>query len=153
MPAVWQFWIIAGLALWTIEIFTPGFVVGVFGTACLFTAPVAAFGVSFELQLLFFGIASGVLALTIRPLMLRHLYRRTHRYSSNVDALRGAMGVVTEAIDSMTASGRVRIGTEEWRAVEENGGTVEPGQKVTVLSVTGSTIMVRLIGSNAGEHS
>jgi len=31
----WHIWVIAGLLLWIIEIFTPGFVAGVFGTAAL----------------------------------------------------------------------------------------------------------------------
>jgi hypothetical protein len=39
MLELWHLWVIAGLALFIIEIFTPGFVMGVFGVACLVVAP------------------------------------------------------------------------------------------------------------------
>ena len=62
MLDAWQLWVIAGLVLWIVEIFTPGFVIGLFATACLAVAPFAGAGVSFKMQLLVFGVATVISA-------------------------------------------------------------------------------------------
>lgn len=99
MLEVGHIWIIAGLVLWIVEIFTPGFVVTVFSAACLIVAPIASASIHFKMQLLVFGIATAVISLTIRHLVLRHFYGRESKIKTNVDALVGESGIVTELID------------------------------------------------------
>jgi membrane protein implicated in regulation of membrane protease activity len=64
--------------------------------------------------------------------------------SSNVDAILGRSGVVTQKIGAHEA-GRVKIGDEEWRAVLAAGAgdAREAGQTVTVVSAEGVTLTVR----------
>ena len=121
MLELWHIWIIAGLVLWIVEIFTPGFVVGVFGAACLIVAPFAGAGIPFKMQLLVFGIATAVMSLTVRPLILKHFYGREAKVKTNVDALVGKSGMVMEVIDNASGTGRARIGGEVWRAVTPGG--------------------------------
>jgi membrane protein implicated in regulation of membrane protease activity len=63
---------------------------------------------------------------------------------SNVDAILGRSGVVTQKIGAHEA-GRVKIGDEEWRATLAAGAgdAREAGQTVTVVSAEGVTLTVR----------
>ena len=148
MLEVWHLWVIAGLVLWIIEIFTSGFVIGVFGTACLIVAPFAGADASFKLQLLVFGAATGVMSLAIRPLLLRHFYRREPTVLTNVDALVGKFGLVTEIIDHSSGTGMVKIGGELWRAVTPDESRVDIGQKVVVREVEGCKVAVEVVTAN-----
>ena len=59
---------------------------------------------------------------------------------SNVDALLGKTAYVLEEIDATQDVGRVRIGSEEWRAVSD---TMIPAQsEVTVIDIEGATLKV-----------
>ncbi len=145
MLEAWHMWVIAGLVLWIIEIFTPGFVLGVFGAACLTVAPFAGANVSFKMQLLIFGIATAIMSLGIRPLILKHFYGREPKIKTNVDALIGKSGLVTEVIDHPRGTGRVKIGGEIWRAITRNESLVEIGQKVTVREVEGNKVVVETV--------
>jgi membrane protein implicated in regulation of membrane protease activity len=142
MLEVWHLWVIAGLALFIIEIFTPGFVMGVFGVACLVVAPFAGKRASLNTQLLVFGIATAAMSLGIRPLIIRYLYRRESMNKTNVDALVGRTGLVTEAVDQALNRGRVRLGGEEWRAVTPDESKIEAGTKVIVKAVEGCKVVV-----------
>jgi membrane protein implicated in regulation of membrane protease activity len=142
MLELWHLWVIAGLALFIIEIFTPGFVMGVFGVACLVVAPFAGKHASLNTQLLVFGIATAAMSLGIRPLIIRHLYRRESMIKTNVDALVGRTGLVTEAVDQALNRGRVRLGGEEWRAVTPDESKIEAGTKVIVKAVEGCKVVV-----------
>ena len=149
MMEAWHIWVITGLVLWIIEIFTPGFfVMGVFGTACLIVTPVAGAGMSFKLQLFVFGVAVGIMALTIRPFVMRHFYRRNAKTKTNVDALIGKSGFVTEDIDHMTGTGRVKIGGEVWRAVTPDDVRLTIGQKVMVRELEGWKVIVEVATEN-----
>lgn len=83
----WHIWVIAGLLLWIIEIFTPGFVAGVFGTACLITAFFAWLGLSYLIQLLVFAIVTGAMTLGIRPIVLKHINKNLGMPESKSGAL------------------------------------------------------------------
>jgi membrane protein implicated in regulation of membrane protease activity len=139
---VWHIWVIIGLLLWIIEIFTPGFVAGVFGTACFIVAPFAAADMSFKIQLLIFGLATAVMSLGVRPLAMKHIYRRGVKVKTNVDALVGEAGIAVEVIDNLSGMGRVKIGGEEWLAVTQDGSPVEAGTKVIVRRVEGCKLVV-----------
>lgn len=150
MFEVWHMWVIAGLVLWLIEIFTPGFVVGVFGTACLIVAPFACADVTFKMQLLVFGIATAAISLGIRPLILRHFYGREANIKTNIDALVGKAGLVTESIDNALETGRAKIGGDVWRAVTSDDSRVEVGQKITVREIEGCKLVVESTTTKQG---
>jgi len=99
MLEVWHIWIIAGLVFWIVEIFTHGFVDGVFCAKCLIVAPFASVGIPFKMQILVFGIATAVMSLTIRPLILKHFFGREAKIKTNMDALVGKSGMVTGVVD------------------------------------------------------
>jgi len=138
----WHLWVIAGFILLIVEIFTPAFVMGVFGLGCFITAAFAGYGCSLTLQLIVFGVTCAILAFSIRPLVLKGLCRNTPQYKSNVDALTGQTGCVIEAIHPSTKTGRVKIGGEDWRAITADESDIEAGQKVLIKGIDGNKVIV-----------
>ncbi|MGI5816730.1 MAG: NfeD family protein [Armatimonadota bacterium] len=132
-------WIIAGVIALIIDLLSGTmfmlwvaggcFVAGVVAAAfpSLAWAPWAAF-VGSTAILLYLG----------RPLAER--FHQQKLIPSNVDALVGQEGIVLETIDPISNTGRVRIGSEEWRARSDEH--IEPGQRVCVLGVEGATVVV-----------
>lgn len=139
---VWHLWTIAGVILFILEIFVPGFVVACFGVGCLLTAIPAALGVSLELQVLVFAAGSLATFFAARPLMIRSMRAGADDLKSNIDALSGKPGRVVEGIDPATDAGRVKVGGEDWRAVAEDGQAVEAGATVVVVKVDGAKLIV-----------
>ncbi len=101
-------------------------------------APWAAFVVSTSI-LLYFG----------RPLARRLVEQDV--VPSNVDSVVGQNGIVLEAIDPLTNTGRVRIGSDEWRARADE--RIEPGEKVRVQSIEGATAIVASAGRDTGPEA
>ena len=89
---------------------------------------------------------SGALALVYFLLFRRWLRARltAKEQPSNVDAVIGHTGVVTVRVTAL-AAGQVKVADETWRAVLAPGapGAREPGETVTVESVSGVTLTVR----------
>ncbi len=81
----------------------------------------------------------------------RRLANRIHSTSgmpSNVDALVGQTAVVLEPIDPLENTGRVRIGSDEWRARATT--RFEEKELVRVIGVEGTTVIV---ASLEGGHT
>ncbi|HPQ44222.1 MAG TPA: NfeD family protein [Syntrophales bacterium] len=144
MIEIWHLWVIAGLVLWIVEIFTPGFVVGVFGTACLIVAPFAGSAISIKIQLLIFGIATAIIFFGIRPFIIRYFYNRETNLKTNAEALIGKSGIVVEAIDNISGSGRARIGGEVWRAITTDNSLVDVGKRIIVREIDGCKLVVEV---------
>lgn len=139
----WQIWLIAGIVLFIIEIFTPGFVLACFGLACLVASLVALSGFGIKLQLLFFSISSLLIFWQVRPFFVKYLDTSKDKIKTNVDALIGKKGLVSERIDPNTNRGRVIINGEDWRGVSTDESVIEAGAKITVVKVEGTKLFVR----------
>ena len=149
----WHVWVIVGVLLLIIEIFTPGFVVACFGVGCLVAAIFAAFDVSFTVKVVVFSIASLVAFFTVRPLFVKHIYRsdKDAAAKTNVDALVGKVAFVTERIDPSIGKGRASLGGDDWRAITTDDSTIERGQRVEVIRVEGTKLFVKRIVKNQEE--
>lgn len=139
----WQIWLIAGIVLFIIEIFTPGFVLACFGLACLVACLVALSGFGIKLQLLFFSISSLFIFWQVRPFFVKYLDTSKDKIKTNVDALVGKKGIVSERIDPNTNRGRVIVNGEDWRGVSTDESVIEAGAKITVVKVEGTKLFVR----------
>ena len=140
----WHIWIIVGVVLIILEMFTIGFVLASFGAACLLAAIPAALGWELNAQLAVFAVASLVLLFAVRPLFQKGIYKLSEPRRIGAAALIGQPGVVVERVGDLSAPGRVKVGSEEWRAV-----TVEPmftfdrGTAIEVVAVDSATLVVR----------
>ncbi|MGM0494954.1 MAG: NfeD family protein [Armatimonadota bacterium] len=85
-----------------------------------------------------FAASTAILLYLGRPLARR--FQQQKLTPSNVDALVGQEGIVLETIDPVGNTGRVRIGSEQWRARADE--QIEAGERVCVLGVEGATVVV-----------
>ena len=136
---VYGLWIIVGVIALIIDLLSATmFMLWVAG-GCFIAAVVAALlpGVPWA-PWAAFAVATAVLLYLGRPLARR--FQEQALVPSNVDALIGNVGIVIETVDPLQNTGRVRMGSEEWRA--RAATRIEPGAKVCVLGVSGTTIEV-----------
>jgi membrane protein implicated in regulation of membrane protease activity len=140
----WHWWLIAAIILITLEIFTCDFLLATFGIACLGGCLAAVFGAEFTIQLAVFVAASIVVLSFVRPAVLRQLHRSSENFPTNVDGVAGQTGTVTTTVGGAGKPGRVKIGGEEWRAISQDGETLDEGLSIEVVSVDSATVFVRL---------
>jgi membrane protein implicated in regulation of membrane protease activity len=141
--SAWQLWLIASVILLLAEMFVPS---GFFLTAVAIGA-LAAMVISFlpfglTAQMLVFAGATLLSALSVRPFLLAHFRLRGGGVRTNVDALIGKSGVVTERIDPGTGKGRVLVGGEDWHGATIDHAVLEPGTRIMVIQVDGTTLHV-----------
>jgi membrane protein implicated in regulation of membrane protease activity len=132
-------WLIAGFALIAAEVLTGGFVLIMLGAGALAAAGFAALGGSIWLELAAFAITSVVLTTLARPVLKRRMY--SAHVPTNVDALLGDKAIVVSTVDAH--GGKIKLRGELWsaRAYDETE-VLEPGQKVTVMTISGATAVV-----------
>lgn len=126
-------WLIAGILLLLIEIFTPGFFAASLGIGAFAAATVAYFGGSLEWQLLIFSVISVLSIFLLRPIIKKHLYD-TDDVKTNADALVDRVGTVIKEIDPATNRGRCAIDGDEWQfELSDEYQQIEIGKKVRVI--------------------
>jgi membrane protein implicated in regulation of membrane protease activity len=142
--AAWHIWLVIGIVCVIIEIFDPAFFflalgIGAIATALLALAPVI--GNNIPVQVVLFAVFSFIAFLFMRKLgkkVLSHTGGET-----NVDALKGKPGFVTRDIPA-DGKGFVKIGGEEWSAIEQEGKPVIKGTKVEIIGIDGNKVVVRV---------
>jgi membrane protein implicated in regulation of membrane protease activity len=138
-----QYWFVASIALFILEIITPGFVLANFGVACLASAAAAWLGATVPVQVMVFVIVCIISFVTLRPLMQRFIYRNQARARTGTEALVGQMGLVTEAIIEAPVGGRVQLGGDNWHAVADDGLPIPRDTRIVVIRVDSTTLVVR----------
>jgi membrane protein implicated in regulation of membrane protease activity len=134
-------WLVIGLALISAEVLSGEFVLLMLGGGALAAAVAAALGMPLLGSALVFGAASVLLLFAVRPMLRRRLDRAIPHHSMHTEALVGGCGVVVARVDG--TGGRVKIGGDLWSARSVDGASViEPGEQVTVVTISGATAMV-----------
>ncbi len=100
----------------------------------------ALLGAGAWLQTGLFLAVSGALLLMLRPIVRRYLVPKIT--ATNVDSLVGATGLVTVAIDNVTASGQVKLGAMEWTARSTTGENIPQGTLIRVDRIEGVKVYV-----------
>ena len=100
----------------------------------------ALLGAGAWLQTGLFLVVSGALLLMLRPIVRRYLVPKIT--PTNVDSLVGSTGLVTEAIDNVTASGQVKLGAMEWTARSTTGENIPQGTLIRVDRIEGVKVYV-----------
>lgn len=138
---IWVVWLVVGVLLVAVEVFTLTAAVGLLGGAALVTALTAALGLPVPLQFLVFAAASVAGVGLLAPVARRHLTTARGTVPFGVDALVGKPGYVVQEVTGR--DGRVRIGGEEWTARAVDDSVVIPaGATVGVLQIDGATAVV-----------
>ena len=92
------------------------------------------------LQMLMFLAVSAVLLTALRPLVRKHFTPKLTK--TNVDALVGTTGLVTVAIDNVSAVGQVKLGAMHWTARSASGEKISEGTLVRVERIEGVKAIV-----------
>ena len=78
---------------------------------------------------------SAALLLALRPLVKKYLTPKLT--ATNVDSVVGSTGLVTAAIDNVSATGQVKLGAMEWTARSTSGQPIPVGTLVKVDRIEG----------------
>ena len=138
----WQYWLIGGIALCILEMFTGDFVLLGLGFAAIGSGLATYAGASTNLQLITFGIIALTIIFGIRPVAKKHLYKRSDPRLSNAKAMIGQTATVIMPITGPHGAGRVAFGSEEWRAIASDTGDFPSGTTVRIESIDGATLIV-----------
>jgi len=134
---------IFGIGFIIIEIFDPAFFFVSLGIGAIVTALISIIPFvqgSVPLQIFIFAVCSFIAFLFMRKLGKKVL--RNPGSNTNVYALKGKNGFVTKEIP-VEGRGYVKIGGEEWQAIEENQQAVELGTKVIITGIDGNKVIVK----------
>ena len=130
---IYQYWLIAAIVLVIVEICTAGFGSICFAIGAGFSALVAGLGGGFVWQIVVFAVVSLLTFIFLRPVAIRWLDRKSKDVKTNVDALIGRKGIVSERIDAEQHTGRVAIDGDVWKAISHATEDIAVGTFVRVV--------------------
>ena len=97
-------------------------------------------GAAFWLQILLFLAVSAIALAALRPIVRKYIHPKLT--ATNVDSVIGSVGLVTAAIDNVSATGQVKLGAMEWTARSTSGRPIEAGTLVKVDRIEGVKVFV-----------
>jgi membrane protein implicated in regulation of membrane protease activity len=134
-------WLIAGVVLVVAEVLSGEFVLLMLGGGALAAGGVSLFVGGPVVGGVVFAVVSVLLLFAVRPALRRRLSRGVDPAVMHHQALLGATAVVVSRVDGH--DGRVKIGGDVWSArTSHEHEVIEPGARVTVVSISGATAVV-----------
>ena len=97
------------------------------------------------LQVMVFVLVSAAALSALRPLVRRYVTPKITK--TNVDAVIGSTGLVTVAIDNVSAVGQVKLGAMYWTARSTAGNRIPEGTLVQVDRIEGVKVFVTPAGT------
>ena len=146
--AAWGWWLVASCILLVAEMVTLTFVLACLAAACLIAALTAAAGGNLAWQLLAFALAASGCFFWLWRHRKGNIFGQ-HPNAMNVDRIMGAEGLLIEAIDPVSNTGRVRLPFEQWKAASEDGLPLALGTRVEVVRRDGTTLFVRPVSPSS----
>ena len=92
------------------------------------------------IQIAVFLAVSFISLILFRPFALKYAKPKAW---SNIDALIDAECIVTETINYIENTGKIKVMGQEWSAISENKKIIETGKKVIILNITGIKLIVK----------
>lgn len=139
--SMWQIWLIISGLFFIGEIITVGFLVLWLSIGSLIAMIVSIFAPdAIILQTSIFVISSALLILFTKPLVDKYITRKT--VPTNVNTLIGKKGIVLADINSLEATGQVKVNGETWSAKSETEEIIKKGTEVEILQVDGVKLLV-----------
>ena len=111
-----------------------------FAVGSLVAVVVALMGGALWLQTLLFLLVSCGLLVALWPLAKKFL--KPKLTATNVDSVIGSVGLVTVAVDNLTAVGQVKLNGMEWTARSTSGDLIPEGTQVRVDRIEGVKVFV-----------
>lgn len=111
-----------------------------FAGGALCALAVSLLGLEVWVQVTAFLVVSAALLAALRPLTKKYLTPKVT--ATNIDAVIGSTGLVTAAVDNVTATGQVKLGAMEWTARSTTGESIPAGTRVRVDRIEGVKVFV-----------
>ena len=128
-------WLVLLVVFLLVEAATVGVVSAWFAVGALAAMVTALLHGPVWLQTVLFVVVSTGLLLSLRPLVRKYL--SPNLTATNVDSVVGSTGIVTAAIDNVSAAGQVKLGAMEWTARSTSGQPIPVGTLVKVDRIEG----------------
>ena len=139
---LWIIWVIAGVILFIVELFTPMLFFLNLAIAAFFAAIGAYFGLSGWWQVAIFGVSAGILLGFLRPLLIKNVQKDDTTTGLDEKYL----GQNAKTIRPTGATdGRVTIYGEEWGARSTDGNEIPEGVDVKIVRNEGTIFFVERI--------
>ncbi len=143
MEFVPYYWLGVIVAAVVIEALTVGLVSLWFVPGALVAMILAFFNVPIAVQIIVFLVLAGTGIVLARTVFRKQFFREKTE-STNVDAIIGKRGIVSERIDNLSGCGQVKVGGQVWSARSLDPDILfEPGEVVTVVAVEGVKLICR----------
>jgi membrane protein implicated in regulation of membrane protease activity len=111
-----------------------------FAVGALVAVVVTLLGGPVWLQILLFLLVSCGLLAALWPLVRKFL--KPKLTATNVDSVVGSTGLVTVAIDNVSAVGQVKLSGMEWTARSTSGAPIAAGEQIRVDRIEGVKVFV-----------
>jgi len=144
----WYIWIIIAILLFIVEIFVPTFLAACIAIGCVIAGITSYFDFGIKFQLIAFSFGTLLSFIGVRPFMLKYLYKNSVKIKTNVEALIGKIGRVSVTIDNSQNVGRIIVEGDDWKAESENNEIINIGEKVEILKINSTILIVKLITKN-----
>lgn len=142
----YYWWLIIALALFVIEILTPGFVIMWFGVGALVAALLSIFRIeSLTIQIVSFVVVSLVLVILSRTIFKNVFIKNSPDMKTNADVVLGKIGIVTDEIDNNLSTGRILIEGQDWSARSDDSSVIAKDEKIVIIKWVGATLIVKKI--------
>jgi membrane protein implicated in regulation of membrane protease activity len=138
----WHWWAGLAILLFIAEIFVPGFFLLCLGVGGVGASIAAAIGLGAGAQLIAFSAFSLLAFFTIRPVLMKRMWNAPD-VRTNMDALTGQRGRVTQDFDPGLRLGRVAAAGDDWRAECVSDRALRVGDLVEVVRVESNTLIVK----------
>ena len=135
----WLFWIVLTLIFAILEVGVPIFAFSFVSVASAITALVSMRW-GWSVQAVTFLAGTLLTLLILRPRLLSRL-QKSHTMPSRSQALVGAVGVVTEALDSAAGTGRVQVEGQDWAAKSQT--PISVGKQIKVENHDGIVLIIK----------
>ena len=109
----WHWWAAIAIVLFIAEIFVPGFFLFCLGVGCIGASVAAAITNEPTIQLLAFSGFTLLAFFTLRPVLMKRMWK-DNDVRTNVDALVGVTGRVTQDFEPGLRLGRVAAAGDDW---------------------------------------
>jgi membrane protein implicated in regulation of membrane protease activity len=130
---MWQVWAVVAVLGLILELSSGDFFIMCFAIGACGAAIVSPFA-NIYVQLAVFVVITAISIFVVRPFALRYLHKADDDRVSNVDAMIGQQGRVSETIQA-GGYGRVAIGGDDWKAVSSSSDEIPVGTRVRVVKV------------------
>jgi inner membrane protein len=146
---LWWLWMIMAAIFIIGEIFSAGFFLLWFGIGAVVAGILSSLGFGTDWQWIAFISISGGLFVISR----RFAERFTKKQPPGIGADRfiGEKGIVLEEIDNIRHTGLVKVSNEVWRTDSDTGEIITVGEKIVVVKVIGTRLVVRVLREGVVE--